>query len=99
MFTTVFWRATAERAVSTGAQFALLTLGVGLVAGTGDSLQADVINAFAVNWLTLGGAFLGGCFVTVLKCLAFGAKTGEPSATTAETLNTPTVEARGRHAA
>lgn len=95
MFTVLFWRATLERSISTGAQFAILTLGVGLLAGTGEGTTADVVNAFAVNWLTLLGAFGGGVLLTVLKCLAFGKSNGDPSATNAETLAvTP-----GRHAA
>jgi hypothetical protein len=70
MFTVDFWRGAAERALKSGAQFALLTLGVGVVAGGVDGETAQVINAFTINFFTLGGAFLGGGLVSVLTSLA-----------------------------
>lgn len=71
MFTIAFWKGATERAVKSGAQFALLTLGVGVTAGAVDGETAQVINAFAVNFATLGGAFLGGVLVSALTSLAF----------------------------
>jgi hypothetical protein len=73
MFTLVFWRATAERALSTAAQAALLILG------------ADQINVVSVDWLTVAGFAAGGAALTVIKALAFGGRDGNPSATNAET--------------
>ena len=70
MFSLLFWKGVAERGIKTGAQFALLTLGVGLTAGAVDSETAQVINAFTVNFATLGGAFLGGVLVSALTSLA-----------------------------
>lgn len=74
MFTLTFWRATAERAVSTGAQSALLVL------------AADQINIMTADWLTVAGFAAGGAALTVIKALAFGGKDGNPSATNAETV-------------
>ena len=62
MFTRVFWKDTAERAVSTGAQFALAAIGQD-VAG---------VDLFAVNPGNILGAFATGAVLTVLKCLAAG---------------------------
>lgn len=88
MFTLTFWRAAAERAIKTGAEFVLLTLGVGVGAGAGDGASADVINAFALNYLTLAGAFGGGMLVSVMFSLVTAKLTdGSPSATNAEKLN------------
>ena len=86
MFTLEFWRGVAERGIKSGAQFALLTLGVGLTAGTVDGETAQVVNAFAVNFVTLGGAFLGGVLVSALTSLAF------PS-------NVPSLVQSGKHEA
>lgn len=74
MFTKAFWRATAERAISTGAQSALLVI------------AADQINVIAVDWLTVGGFAAGGAALTVIKALAVGYKDGNPSAVNAETV-------------
>ena len=74
MFTLAFWRATAERAISTGAQSALLVLG------------ADQINIIAVDWPTVAYFAGGGAALTVIKALAFGGKDGNPSAINAETV-------------
>ena len=71
LFTTAFWKGAAERALKSGAQFALLTLGVGLTAGAVDGETAQVINAFTVNFVTLGGTFLGGALVSVLTSITF----------------------------
>ena len=72
MFTLAFWRATAERAISTGAQSALLILG------------ADQVNVVEVGWPVVAGFAAGGAALTVLKALAFGGKDGNPSAINAE---------------
>lgn len=86
MFNLEFWKGVAERGIKSGAQFALLTLGVGLTAGAVDGETAQVINAFTVNFVTLGGAFLGGVLVSALTSLAF------PS-------NVPSLSRPGKHEA
>lgn len=88
MFTLVFWRAACERALKTGAEFVLLTLGVGVGAGASAGQTAAVINAFTLNYLTLGGAFAGGMLVSVMFSLVTAKLTdGSPSMTNAEKLN------------
>ena len=72
MFTLAFWKATGERAVSTGAQSALLILG------------ADQINVVEADWVVVAGFAAGGAALTVIKALAFGGKDGNPSAINAE---------------
>lgn len=72
MFTLAFWKATAERALSTAAQSALLIIG------------ADQINVVNVDWLGIAGFAAGGAALTIIKALAFGGKDGNPSATNAE---------------
>lgn len=74
MFTLTFWKATAERAVSTAAQSALLIIG------------ADQINVVSVDWPVIAGFAAGGAALTVIKALAFGGKDGNPSATNAESV-------------
>jgi len=66
MFTRLFWKDAAERAVSTGAQAALLVVGQDLAG----------VDLFAMSPANIAGAFLGGAFLAVLKCLAFGGKGG-----------------------
>jgi len=71
-----FWKATAERALSTGAQAALLAWGGGTL--------PDV----SLPWWTVPAAFAGGVALGVLKALAAGAATGDgPSLTNAERLD------------
>ena len=60
IFTRVFWRDTAERAISTGAQFAIAAIGQD-VAG---------VNLFDADLATVAGAATTGAVLTVLKCLA-----------------------------
>ena len=77
MWTGSFWKATAERAISTAAQSALLVLG------------ADQINVITVTWPEVAGFAAGGAVLAVLKALVVGAKDGNPSATNAEVTDTP----------
>ena len=73
MFTSSFWKGTAERAISTAAQSAILVLG------------ADQINAINADWVTVGGFAAGGFALTVLKCLASNSVAGPgPSITGSE---------------
>ncbi|WP_125777203.1 hypothetical protein [Antribacter gilvus] len=65
-----FWKGAAERAIATGAQFCLLVLGVGVGAGALPGETAQIVNALTLNYVTLGGAFLGGALVSVLTSLA-----------------------------
>ena len=62
-----FWKATAERAVSTAAQAALAGIGTDLV---------GVLDMDAVGILSLAG---GGAILSVLKSVAATAATGGPS--------------------
>ena len=72
-WTRAFWQATAERAIATAAQSAILVIG------------ADQVNAVTgVGWPEVGGFALGGAVLAILKALAFGAKDGNPSATNSE---------------
>jgi hypothetical protein len=88
VFTIIFWKAATERAIKTGAQFVLVTIGFGLVVGTGDSETSQTLNAFTLNYATIGGVFLGGALVSYLTSLVSDAVTGGtgPSLTSAEKL-------------
>lgn len=66
-----FWNGVLDRGIKSGAQFVLLVLGVGISAGGVDSETAQTINAFALDYVTLGGAFLGGVIMSLLTSLAF----------------------------
>lgn len=85
MFTLAFWKATAERAISTAAQSALLVLG------------ADQINVVSVEWPAVLGFAAGGAVLTVLKSLLVGASDGNPSTINAEKLAIP--DGTGSHRA
>lgn len=77
-----FWKGATERAIATGAQFAGLVVGVGITAGGLEGETAEVINAFTLDWGTIGGAYVGGMVASLLLSLArprFVA--GEPGAT------------------
>ena len=75
MFTKAFLSATAERAVATAAQSALLVIGAD---------QFDVLHA---DLASIGGFALGGAVLAVLKALmARGISGGGPSLTDAEHL-------------
>lgn len=75
ILTAAFWRATCERALSTGAQVSLLAWGGGVL--------PDV----SLPWWTIPAAFGGGVVLAVLKAMAATAATGGgPSLTNAERL-------------
>ena len=76
ILTRAFWRATAERALSTGAQAALLAWGGG------------TLPAVSLPWWTVPAFFGGGVVLSVLKCMAASTTTaaGTPSFTDAERL-------------
>lgn len=89
MWTSAFWKAAAERALKSGAQFVLLTIFAGVAAGTGGD-QSQIINAFLLDWQTLAGVFAGGIVVSVLTSLVTaGATDGNPSLVNAEVLSPP----------
>lgn len=64
IWTRGFWMATAERAISTGAQAGLLAWGGGTL--------PDV----SLPWWTVPTAFAGGAVLAVLKALTVNQKTG-----------------------
>ena len=74
IWTSKFWKATTERAVSTAAQAALAGIGTDLV---------GVLDMDAVGLLSLAG---GGAVLSILKSIAATAATGSPSAGGGETL-------------
>jgi hypothetical protein len=76
ILTRAFWKATAERALSTGAQAALLAWGGGTL--------PDV----SLPWWTVPAGFAGGFVATVLKCMIASTTSaaGTPSFTEAERL-------------
>ena len=76
IWTSAFWRATAERALSTGAQAALLAWGGGTL--------PDV----SLPWWSVPVAFLGGAVLALLKAVAVNQATGNgPGLTKAEKLD------------
>ena len=77
IWTGKFWKATAERAVSTAAQAALAGIGTDLV---------GVLDMDAVGILSLAG---GGAILSILKSIAATAATGSPSMGGGETLDAP----------
>lgn len=74
MFTTEFWKRTAERAVKTGAQAVSATWFVGDV----------VANAFTLDLKLGAGLFLGGALASVLTSVASApiGPAGDPSIVT-----------------
>ena len=58
MFTVLFWKSAAERALKTAAQAALLVIG------------ADQVNALSADWTLVGGFALGGAALSVLTSVA-----------------------------
>lgn len=75
VFTKQFWLDTAERAIKTGGQFAIVFLGIGLVGDATDT--TEIVNVFTIDFLNLGGVFLGGGLVSVLTSLASLAVKGD----------------------
>lgn len=70
-----FWKAATERAISTAAQAAAAFIFV-------DSVQ---VNAFTLDWPTIGGIAAGGALFSLLKSLVANGATGTgPSLTNAE---------------
>jgi len=73
IWTRAFWKATAERAISTGAQAALLAWGGG------------ALPAVSLPWWTVPAFFAGGAVLGALKGLTVNAVTGDgPGLTDAE---------------
>lgn len=67
MWTGLFWKAAAERAIKTAAQVVVTFLG------------ADVVNAFAVDYERVAGIAAGAAVVSVLTSLV-SAPAGPPEA-------------------
>ena len=65
-----FWFASAERAVKTAAQSAILVIGADLVN----------FNATQADWGSVGGFALGGAVLSLLTSVASAATNGEPAA-------------------
>lgn len=84
MFKKSFWKAATERALKSGGQFVLLTIGGGAIAGaSGDT----VINAFLLDYPTLGGVFAGGVIISYLTSLVSAPISGAgPSITGTESI-------------
>ena len=78
IWTGEFWKATAERAIRTAAQAAILVL-------VGDVYEATQLDAFSVDWLHVLSFALGGALLAVLFSVAgnVASKNG-PSFTDAE---------------
>lgn len=74
IWTAVFWKATAERAIATAAQSAIAALGTDLI---------GVLDMDAMAVLSLAG---GGAILSILKSIAATAATGSPSMGGGETL-------------
>lgn len=81
MFTIVFWKAVAERALKTAGQAAALAIGSEFIDGT------PMVNALAVDWVQVGGFALGGVVISVLTSVASHAVTGVGPSLTGEVLD------------
>lgn len=92
--TKTFWVGALERGIKTGAQFVLALLGIGVTAVGMQGETAEIISAFTLDWLSIGGAFLGGVFMSLMTSLV----SPNPVPATAET--SPLIQEgyRGRHA-
>lgn len=78
IWTGEFWKATAERALRTAAQAAILVL-------IGDAYTYAQLDVFTVDWRQLLGFTLGGALLAVLFAVAGNAATKNgPSFTDAE---------------
>ncbi len=84
MFSKAFWKAATERALKTGAQFVILTMSGGALAGaSGDT----VINAFLLDYPTLAGVFAGGVLISYLTSVVSAPISGAgPSITGTESI-------------
>lgn len=58
LFTAVFWKDAAERAVKSGAQAVVLALG------------GDAFNVWSIDWQTISGIGLGGLALSLLTSVA-----------------------------
>lgn len=76
IWTKVFWKATAERAVKTAAQVAAVSIG------------GNVFNAWELDYGQLAGITLGGAILSVLTSIGSSKVTGDgPSLTNVEVLD------------
>lgn len=83
IWTREFWQASAERAIRTAAQAALLQIGADVV----EAIQLNVLN---VDWSLLAGFAGGGAVLSLLMSIAGNAKTRSgPSFTDAEQVVPP----------
>lgn len=90
MWTATFWKATAERAISTTAQAAVAAIGV-------TAAEGGSVGVHHIDWgLALSIAALAG-ILSILKAIGAGAVTGTPSIGHAEILDPwPLYAARAR---
>jgi hypothetical protein len=63
IWTAEFWKATAERALRTAAQAAILVL-------VGEAYESAQVNALDLDWLRVLGFALGGALLSALTSLA-----------------------------
>ena len=82
IWTAAFWKATAERAIRTGATAAALVL-------IGDAFESLQVNAFAVDWWRMVGFAVGGALLSVLLSVGANAKTGTGPSFSVETVPQP----------
>lgn len=82
IWTLAFWKATAERAIRTGATAGALVL-------IGDAYQSLQINALYINWLRLVGFMIGGALLSVLMSVGANVRTGRGPSFSVETVNQP----------
>ena len=84
MFSLNFWKAATERAVKSGAQFMILTIGGGAIAG---ATGGEAVNAWLLNYQLLAGVFLGGALLSYLTSVISAPLSGSgPSLTAIETI-------------
>lgn len=85
MFTKVFLMALLNRGITGGAAAVLLVLGGGGLAAADGNTN---VNAFLLDWGTVGGSFLGGFMIHVLLgIVAQGAQANGPGFGSSEVLN------------
>jgi hypothetical protein len=71
MWTTTFWRQTAERAAKTTAQAAILAFGLTDPGAVG-------FDALAADWAAVGSFAAGGAVLSVLTSIASARVSGDP---------------------